>query len=143
METTMRRLHLVVGILTVVAFLITGQVMSHHQPAMAMLSDGERMMFRSRHIYILASGLINLMLGLYLRRWQSSWRAITQTAGSLLLIVAPVLLILAFGSEPKMGPQSVLRWSANGLFALFGGCMAHLASSIGARHRRQEQNIAD
>lgn len=105
--------------------------MRYHQPGVQTLSESTRLMFRSRHIYILASGLVNLMLGLYLQRRAVGWRGITQTIGSGLLIGSSALLILAFSVESKIGFQQDMRWSANGLYALFSGCMAHFASSIG------------
>jgi hypothetical protein len=128
----MRKLHLAVGVLTVMAFLITGQLMRHHVPAMRTLEDGERLLFRSRHVYILASGLVNLMLGLYLQRWAGAWRTAFQIIGSILLIAAPVLLLLAFHAEPRLGIHAHLWRGAMGLFALFGGCMLHLLSSLGS-----------
>jgi hypothetical protein len=126
----MRRLHLVVGLATVLAFVITGQVMSHHTPPMAALPDSTRLMFRSRHIYILASGLVNLMLGLYLSP-QAGWRRIAQTFGGVLLLVSPVLLLLAFIVEPGRGFREDLPLSASGLFALFGGGTLHLVCQLG------------
>jgi hypothetical protein len=66
----MRKLHLVVGVITVLIFLVAGQIMGRQTP-MATLGSAARLRFRSRHM------------------------------------------------------------SANGLFALFGGSMAHLVSSIG------------
>ena len=127
----MRRLHLWAGGLGVAIFLITGQFMRHHQPPMGTLSDGARLMLRSRHIYILASGLVNLMLGLYMQRQKASWRQITQTTGSGFLAASTALLIVAFAVEPERGFQPEMWWSSAGLYALFAGCMAHLASSIG------------
>jgi hypothetical protein len=85
-------------------------------------------MYRSRHIYILASGLVNLMLGLYLPRTPRGWRGTVRTVGSVLLLISSVLLILAFVSEPAKGFQSEMVCSVAGLYALFGGCMAHLVS---------------
>jgi peptidoglycan/LPS O-acetylase OafA/YrhL len=82
----MRRLHLAVGIFSVAAFLITGQFMRHHTPPMTALSDSSRLMFRSRHIYILGAGLVNLALGLYLQRHSAGWRRVIQAAGSTLVI---------------------------------------------------------
>jgi len=96
-----------------------------------MLSDAARLMLRSRHIYILASGLVNLMLGLYLRRHAAGWGRIAQRIGSGLLIASTPLLILAFLVEPEKGFQPEMWWSAAGLYALFGGSMAHLASFLG------------
>jgi hypothetical protein len=117
----MRRVHLAAGLPIVVIFLITGQFMRHHQPPLGTLSDATRLMYRSRHIYILASGLINLMLGLYLPRTPQGWRGTVRTVGSVLLLISPVLLILAFVSEPAKGFQSEMVCSVAGLYALFGG----------------------
>jgi hypothetical protein len=131
----MRRLHLVAGIGAVLIFLITGQLMLHHTPPLATLGDSARLMFRSRHLYILAAGLVNLMLGLYLERHIWGWRRLVQTAGSALLLASPVLLVVAFSVEPARGFQDEMRWTTAGLYLLFGGSMAHLASGIGAKKR--------
>lgn len=92
---TMRKLHLWVGLLTVVVFLITGQFMRRHQPPMTAFTPEVRLLFRSRHIYILAGGLVNLMLGLYLQR-SPNWRGRAQVVGSILLLASPAHLIVAF-----------------------------------------------
>jgi hypothetical protein len=126
----MRRLHLAVGIAAVLAFLITGQLMRHHTP-MTALSDSVRLMYRSRHIYILAGGLVNLMLGLYLHRRQQGWQRAVQSTGSALLLAAPALLVVAFAVEPGRGFHEETAWSRAGLYTLFGGSMAHLAASGG------------
>lgn len=122
----MRRLHLGVGVFAVVTFLITGQFMRHHIPPMLALSDSVRLMFRSRHIYILAAGLVNLILGVYLQRQAEGWRRAVQSVGSALLITSPALLVLAFAVEPSHGFRAEMRWSAAGLYVLFLGSMAHL-----------------
>ena len=62
----MGRVRLTVGLLGVIAFLITGQVMGHHIPKMQLLTPDVRMMYVSRHIYLLGAALVNLTLGLYL-----------------------------------------------------------------------------
>ena len=41
----MRRVHLIVGLLGVVAFLITGQLMSHHSPPVRALTLDVHMMY--------------------------------------------------------------------------------------------------
>jgi len=84
---------------------------------MAVLEDGLRMMYRSRHIYLLGSGLVNLMLGLYIHVWAAGWRKRTQTAGSVLLLAAPFLLLLAFINEPGRGVGADLRESSSGCFS--------------------------
>lgn len=62
----MGRIHLIVGLLGVIAFLLTGQVMGHHHPRMEQLSAEVRMMYVSRHIYLLGASLVNATFGLYL-----------------------------------------------------------------------------
>jgi hypothetical protein len=126
----MRRLHLVVGIITVTAFLLSGQLMDHHAPPLSELGDSTRLLYRSRHLYILAGGLVNLMIGLYLQRPSSRWRAATQTVGSTMLLVSPVLQTVGFLVEPQAGFKEQMWWSSGGLYLLFGGCMAHAASAF-------------
>jgi hypothetical protein len=59
-----------------------------------------------------------------------------------LLIASPVLLILAFLIEPERGFRAEMWWSAAGLYTLFAGCMAHLASASGKPRRAPEQETA-
>ena len=128
----MRKVHLSIGLLTVIVFLISGQFMRHHQPPVELLSHEARLLLRSRHIYILASGLVNLTLGLYAEKL-ADWRGVVQIIGSGLLAVSPLFLIGAFILETPRRFQPEMWWSSLGLYALFGGCMLHLAASIGRK----------
>lgn len=129
MDGMMRVFHLSAGILTIIVFLITGQVMRHHQPPMPVLPDDVHLMFRSRHIYILAGGLVNLMLGIYLRQ-DAGWRARSQLLGSLLVLFSPAPLIAAFFLEPERGLRAD-TWSSHlGLYSLYAGSILHLVSAI-------------
>jgi hypothetical protein len=126
----MRRLHLVMGIVALIAFLVTGQVMRHHTPPMTALSDAARLMFRSRHIYILGAALVNLMLGLYMMRRMGGWRYTVQGIGSGLVLIAPVLLVIAFAMEGGTDLRGERVWSHWGLYALFGGCVLHAITAV-------------
>jgi hypothetical protein len=97
---TIRASHQVIGILTVIVFLLTGQYMDFHQPAMPELDRGVRMMFRSTHIYILVSGLLNIAIGTYLGYSKTRWRKALQLVGSYLILAGPFLLVAAFFYEP-------------------------------------------
>src|SRR5262249_56697175 len=66
---TMRRLHLVVGLVGLLAFLASGQYMDLGYDHLRRLDDTRRMLFRSTHIYLLFAALLNLALGLYLVRF--------------------------------------------------------------------------
>lgn len=104
--------------------------MDFHDPRVREMTDeGTRMMFRSRHIYILLAGLINLGVGVYFTDWRERWRRILQLAGSGFLLIAPLLMIGAFFYEPTLkGMQRTLTLPA--LIALIIGVVLHLLSGL-------------
>jgi len=129
MQRTLRTAHLVVGAITIGAFLVTGLVMVGHEPPMSTLDWGERLLFRSRYIYILAAGLVNISLGIRYALPDGATRRGAAIAGSLLALASCVLLFFAFFAEPmarrEPGPFSLL-----GLYALFGGVLLNAAASF-------------
>jgi hypothetical protein len=126
----MRRVHLIIGLLGVVAFLLTGQFMKHHNPAMLLLSPDVRMMYVSRHIYLLGAALVNLVLGLYLIDGSPGWRLTLQWIGSALILLSALSLLMAFIAEPSLGIAGRSWRSYFGLIALFAGVMTHLAAAV-------------
>jgi hypothetical protein len=129
MQRTLRTAHLVVGAITVGAFLVTGLVMVGHEPPLSTLDWGERLLFRSRHIYILAAGLVNLSLGIRYAIPEGASRRSAAIAGSLLALVACVLLFFAFFAEPMAGREPG-PFSMYGLYALFGGVLLNSAACL-------------
>jgi hypothetical protein len=125
----MRRVHLVWGILALVAFAVSGQVMLRHVPPMHLLGDDVRLMYRSRHIYLLGSGIANVLLGLYMVPRRELWQRGIQFAGSLLLLAAPVLLGLAFVAETGHGLDRTWR-STRGLQAMVAGTLLHFIAAV-------------
>ena len=126
----MKRLHLIFGVLVVLVFLLTGQYMDFQDPKVREMTDeGTRMMFRSRHIYLLLAGLINLGVGVYFTYHRASWRKTLQIVGSVLILLAPLLMTAAFFYEPPLkGLQRSLTLPA--IVALFAGVFLHLFSGI-------------
>ena len=104
--------------------------MGHHHPGMQSLTADVRMMYVSRHIYLLGAALVNLVLGLYLQMQPSGWRRVLQQIGSLLILLSAVSLLLAFMAEPALGMAGRSWRSYFGLIALFAGVMAHTVASI-------------
>ncbi|HEX8844827.1 MAG TPA: hypothetical protein VF791_09305 [Pyrinomonadaceae bacterium] len=125
----MKTAHLIVGVIVVVAFLLTGQFMDFHQPKMEELDGGTRMMFRSRHIYILLAGLVNLGIGAYFTYHKEGWRRTLQLIGSCLVIIAPFLLLGAFFYEPKLGGLD-RPFTLPAILALSIGALCHLFSGM-------------
>ena len=90
----MKRIHFVFGLVLVLVFLLTGQYMEYvHNRT---LPDGVRVLYRSRHIYLLLNALINIALGLYVQYAPSGWRRSLEIIGSVLIIVAPAFLLAGF-----------------------------------------------
>jgi hypothetical protein len=132
MQPTLRMAHLVVGALAVGAFLVTGLVMYSHQPPLPEMGWDDRLLFRSRHIYLLSAGLVNLALGLRYGLPDGAARRGAAAAGSLLALVAGPLLFFAFFAEP-MAAREPGALSALGLYALFGGVMLLALASLERR----------
>jgi hypothetical protein len=129
MTRSLRMAHLVVGAIAVVAFLITGQIMGRHEPPVAAMEWGERLLFRSRHIYLLCAGLVNLAVGVHFLLPERAARRGAAIAGSLLMLAGAVLSFFAFFAEPMAGrgPGMV---SSLGFFALFGGVLLYTIVSL-------------
>jgi len=130
----MRRVHLILGLLGVATFLITGQLMKHHNPPVRMLTPEVRMMYVSRHIYLLGAALVNLVLGLYLRDYSPGWRRALQRIGSVLIFLSVLSLLMAFISEPGLGLAGRSWRSYFGLIGLFAGVMTHLVAALTGEH---------
>ena len=119
--------HLIFGLLVFVVFLITGKFMRVDFPDKEIIPQDFRLLMRSRHIYILLSGLIHILLGVYLELAPQSWRKILQVFGSAFLTLGSLLLIYAFFYETySLNHFSDL--SRYGLYATLAGTAFHLFS---------------
>ena len=127
----MRRIHLIIGLLGVIAFLLTGQVMKHHYPRMEGVSAEVRMMYVSRHIYLLGASLVNVVLGLYLQVHPRGWRRGLQQIASVVILLSPLSLLIAFIAEPAFGLAGRSWRSYFGLIGLFAGVMTHIVAGAG------------
>jgi hypothetical protein len=96
---TWSRAHWLVGFLTLLIFPLTGQYMLH-VATVPHLDSVTRLVFRSRHLLLLAAAVANLALS----NNQPSHRA--QRVASVLIMVSPFLLIVAFFIDPARGLHS-------------------------------------
>src|SRR5947208_16629589 len=64
--------------------------------------DGIRLLYRTRHIFILLSGLTNLGIAAYFTYRLEFWRRVLQLVGSGLTFTACFLYIVAFFYEPGL-----------------------------------------
>ncbi len=128
----MRRVHLLVGLLSLVAFLITGFLMSVHVPALAECDPELRLLYRSRHVYPMFAAASNVLVGLYLDEAEARGRLLRRAASALLL-VSPVLALLAFAHDPRAGSLANARPGSLAVFAVFGATALFLLAEASAR----------
>jgi hypothetical protein len=124
-----KRFHLIFGLLLVIIFLLTGQYMDRVHNHLQGMSDGPRMLYRSRHIYILLSGLLHLGIGSYFRYRPERVRRILQLLGSFLITAAPIFFIIGFFQEPHLIGLYV-PLSKHGIILVAIGTLLHLLSSV-------------
>lgn len=123
-----RLLHQVAGVLTVLLFLGTGFFMLFHRPPLAEFELGKQVLFRSGHIYLLMSGLVNLAMASYGEPPRAGRFRALRRVGSLLLLVAPLLLAVGFFVE-SVAANPERRLTQAGVMAVFLGTMCHFVAS--------------
>jgi hypothetical protein len=132
----MKRLHLVIGLIGIVAFLGTGVSMRLHQPGLGEMDGVTRMLYRSRHIYLLLSSLLNLALGTYYQASGRTWRRLFQSLGSCLILAAPPLLLAAFVREPH-GSDLNPTFTSPTIIGVLVGMLLHAVGGAGPGHREE------
>jgi len=129
---TLRRLHLLVGLVFLVVFAGTGLVMKTHVPPLREYEPFIRALFRSRHLFIMFGAGANALLGLYLRDLPG-WARHVQRVGSALLLVSPPLALVGFFRDPVAGTLAGAAFGKFSAFALFGGTVLHVLGAVVAR----------
>lgn len=84
----MKRFHVVFGLAVLVVFLLTGQYMDRYHNHLEFMADGPRMLYRSRHIFILLAGLLHVGIGTYFSSRPTATRRVLQIIGSILITLA-------------------------------------------------------
>jgi hypothetical protein len=120
----MTLIHRYYGLLIIIVFLGTGMFMRFHQPLMTDLADSMRVLFRSAHIYLLMSGLLNFAFGTVGDRTET----IVSRIGSVFLLAAPALILSSFFLE---SPRTVIDRpiTAMGVYLVFAGSLLRGLSS--------------
>jgi len=131
----MKKAHLIFGLSVVITFLLTGQYMDKHFHHMVGMPDAPRLLYRTRHIFILLSGLLNLGIGAYFTYRIETWRRAIQLLGSLFIFTASLLFIIGFFYEPNL---SNLRTplSHYGAYAIAAGAVLHVISGVQSNDER-------
>jgi hypothetical protein len=128
----MRRLHLTFGAVGVVVFLMTGQYMDRWLGHLAGMPDLPRMLYRSAHIYLLFAALLNLLLGLYGDDHPRGWRRGITKLGSVLILIAPVMILIGFDREASR-TDFERPFVGFAIYGCFAGVLLHALAGIGRR----------
>lgn len=125
----MKKAHLIFGVLIVVGFLLTGQYMDKYYNHLDGMADGPRLLYRTRHIFILLAGLLNLGIGAYFTYRIQPWRRTLQLLGSLLIFAASFLFVVAFFYEPNLSDlhTPLSHW---GTYTIAAGAVFHVVSGM-------------
>jgi hypothetical protein len=122
--------HLIFGIALFIAFAVTGKFMRIDFPDKDLIPQDLRLLMRSRHIYILFSSLIHLMLGVYIRMESDKRLRSLQYAGSFVLVVSSGLLLWGWWVETYQ-LQHFSDISRQGIYASLAGVGLHLIAGLG------------
>jgi hypothetical protein len=123
-----RRLHLAVGLAGLVAFVVTGQYMAIVLRGLADVPDGPRLLYRSAHLYLMWSSLVNLLIGFYFVPAVERGARLVQASASALLLAGPLLVIVGFFVESPVNDFGRVYTSIANYFALVG-TLVHVAAS--------------
>jgi hypothetical protein len=124
LDARLGTLHRWLGVTTVVIFVATGLVMLRQNVDALPLDSGLRLLFRSRHLYLLFGGLVNLSVGLRFVLPPAGGARSAALVGSGLTLLSPVLFLAAFALEPLTSQTPGLT-SALGAYAAFGGVLLY------------------
>ena len=115
-----------------IGFLLTGQYMDRFHNHLDGMPDGPRLLYRTRHIFILLAGLLNLGIGAYFTYRIQPWRRTIQLLGSLLIFAASLLFVIAFFYEPHLSDlhTPLSHW---GTYTIAAGALLHVVSGVRQR----------
>jgi hypothetical protein len=121
--------HLIFGLLLFWIFTVTGQYMRADFPDKSDIDQTFRILMRSRHIYLLLSSLIHIVLGIYLQLRPNVVQRVFQFLGSALLVTSSGLLLWAFEVETYQTQHytDISRW---GLYTSLAGVIGHLIGGL-------------
>ena len=127
--------HLIFGFAMFIVFVTTGKYMRVDFPDKDAIPQELRLLMRSRHIYILFSAFIHLMLGVYLQIRPQLWRRVFQFGGSAVLVASSVVLVWAWYVETYQ-LQHFSDLSREGIYLSLTGVGLHVIGGLGQNRER-------
>jgi hypothetical protein len=127
-----RTIHLIIGVLGLASFILTGQYMHWFHGHLREMADGPRLLYRSAHIYLLWSSLLNLLLGCYLSPLRNGSFRGAQLIAGLAILLGPLLLTASFFIESN-NPGLARPIARLAIYLALAGGGLHAMSALGSR----------
>ncbi len=124
-----RSVHLLLGGLGLLLFVLTGQYMQH-VANVPELSDTARLQYRSLHLYILGAAAANVCIGAYMNPAHTLGKL--RGLASAGLVLALLMLSVSFFVEAPAGAMD-RPIAVYGLYLLFGAPVVLIIAEIGKR----------
>jgi hypothetical protein len=135
----LRKLHLVVGLAGVLAFVLSGQYMPWALEV-RLMDAAPRTYTRGTHIFLMYASVLNVVLGCFLIRAKKRVPRILQAIASWAILVGPFLLVGSFLGEPFHADlERPLSRVANLL--AFGGTFLYFLAYLADRKGRVVQEV--
>ena len=96
----MKKTHLTTGLIMVLIFVVSGLYLKFTLPPFDGNLDGNRMMYRASHVYLMMAAAVNVMAGIYFHAFKALLASRLQKLRSSLVILSQPILLLAFAIEP-------------------------------------------
>jgi hypothetical protein len=131
---TLKLIHLIVGVVGILVFVLTGQYMAIFLQGLNALPDGPRLLYRTSHLYLMWSSLLNLIVGYYFVAAATKGARIAQMIASTMLLLGPPLILLGFFIESPANnlDRPFCGW-AN--YLALAGTLLHVVSTRGVANR--------
>lgn len=93
----LKQLHLWIGIIGLIAFVLSGQYFQHALGGLKELDDAPRLLLRTSHVYLFLTSVINLVFGLYYTPPEKiRWFTIYNQS---LIMLSPFVVAYSFATE--------------------------------------------
>jgi hypothetical protein len=112
-----KKIHLWIGILGIVLFLLSGQYFKLALDALQGMEDAPRLLLRTSHIYLFLASIINFIFGLYYIQPQKvKWYTLYN---QLFIMLSPILIAYGFVFE-TLNNEGINRTVGSlGIFLIF------------------------
>ncbi len=124
----MKLFHFIFGLVMFIVFLLTGQYMDKFHNHLEGAEIGVRMLYRTRHIFILLASLTHLALGLYYETRAGQWQRWLQRAGSAALAIGTLLMVAGFFYEAQARDLKT-PFSHSAMYLSLFGIVLHIVSA--------------